>query len=103
MVCSSMRQILDLMTTGCAGRGHDRFGRFLQRRQKSEVGDWHTQTVMLALEAERAGHAAATAVQHCHVEFRHESQRCCRAAGAEQRFLMTMAVKQALLRKRPQG
>ena len=39
-----------------------------QRRQQRQLRDLHAQVVMLLLEAERAGHAAAAGVEHRHVQ-----------------------------------
>ena len=90
------------MTAGRTRRNHGRFRRRRQRRQQSQAGDLCAQVIMLLFVSEGAGHAATARVQHRHIQARDQPQRRRRAAHADQRFLMAVAVQHTLFLKRPQ-
>src|SRR5262245_57768709 len=97
MLGPAAREMLDLLPARNA-RGHDLRllrGR-LDRRREPTVPERHRDVVVLALEAERAGHAAAARIDLLDLE---PGPAECRYRGrrADERLLMAVAVEQRLL------
>src|SRR5215467_5804340 len=87
--------VLDLLPAGDPGRRDDRL-RWLgpDGREEPEFADAHGQLVVLGLEAERAGHAAAPGVELDHLGARDAPQERGRGGGARERLLVAVAVEQ---------
>src|SRR5512145_1463917 len=98
MLRAATGQMLDLLATGNAGRDDLglREGRLHCGRQPA-VAECHRDFVMLALEAERPGHAAAARVDLLDLESR-PAQHPDRRRRADERFLVAVAVQQRLPR-----
>src|SRR6516225_5389086 len=97
MLGAATCEMLDLLAAGDAGR-HDLGlrGGGLDRRRQPPVAERDRDVVVLALEAERAGHAAAARVDLLDLEAR-PAERRDRRRRADERFLVAVAVQQRLL------
>ncbi len=89
-------EVVELMPARGPRGDDDRLRPCRQGRKQLEVGNLHTDVVMLLLEAEGARHAAAAGVEDIHVQLWHQPQRRHRAADAAQCLLMAMAVQDTL-------
>src|SRR5687768_14220767 len=89
------RALRDLLTARYARRGDDRVGRRgTDGRKEPHAADLERQVVVLALEAERPGHAAAAGVHHLDHRTRHVPQQRDAAGDRTSRLLMAVTMKQ---------
>src|SRR5262245_18135500 len=97
MLGAPARQVLDLLAAGDAGRDDLGLGgRGLHRGRQPAIAERDGDVVVLALEAERSGHAAAAGVDLLDLEAR-PAKRRNRGRRADERLLVAMAVEQRLL------
>src|SRR5262249_47363800 len=94
MLGFSPRGMVDLLTAGDAG-SDDLDVRIsgADSRGETALGDGERDVVVLLLEAEGARHAAAARIDFRHLVAR-PLEHFDRRRGADERFLMTMAVEQ---------
>src|SRR5260370_32326561 len=100
MQCSTMCQIANLMParrTGCNDR-RIRLGG--ERGQQRQVGNLHTEFIMLLLEPERPCHPAAARIEQGYIQFWYQAQRRRRAVHTNKRLLMAVAMQDASLGSR---
>src|SRR5512144_3027016 len=90
-------EMLDLLSAGNSRRDNVDFGSgCIYSRHQTPVGDLSRQIVVLFLETERAGHAAAARIHFNNLVtggFEHR----CRRRRADERLLMAMSVQQNFL------
>src|SRR5215467_591536 len=85
----------DLLAAGNPGCRDDRVTGFrADRREQAELADPHGQLVVLRLEAERAGHAAAARVHLADLGAGDRAQQRHGGGGAGDRLLVTVPVEQ---------
>src|SRR5262245_20529538 len=95
-------QVLDLLAAGNTGRDDLGLGgRGLHRGRQPAITERDRDVVVLALEAERARHAAAARVDLLDLEPR-PAKRGDRRARPDERLLVAVAVQERLLALRPE-
>src|SRR5438309_6079971 len=96
MLGAAAREMLDLLTAGDTGGDDLRLrGGGLHRGREPTIAERDRDVVVLALEAERAGHAAAARVDFLDLESR-PAKRRDRGRGADERLLVAVPVEQCL-------
>src|SRR5882724_778785 len=96
MLGAATGQVLDLLPARDAGRDDLGFrGGGLHGGRQASIAERDRDVVVLALEAERAGHAAAAGVDLLDLEAR-PAERRDRGRRADERLLMTVPMEQRL-------
>src|SRR5436309_1071975 len=96
MLGAAAREMLDLLTAGDTGGDDLRLrGGGLHRGREPTIAERDRDVVVLALEAERAGHAAAARVDFLDLESR-PAKRRDRGRRADERLLVAVPVEQRL-------
>src|SRR3954451_14089086 len=87
-------EVADLLAARDPGRGDDDVGRLVaQRREQPQIADRPRDLVVLGLEAERPGHAAAARVELDDLGPRDPLEQRAGRLGADARLLVAVAVE----------
>src|SRR5438046_1291206 len=98
-MCDAAGGVADLLAAGGAGGDEEHVrGCLADRGEERLLADFHGDLVVLRLEAEGAGHAAAAGQDLADLQARDEAQGVEGGTRAEQRLLVTVAMEQGAAR-----